>query len=207
MHVIFLFGVIVTGYHDPHTTQQIICNISPTPNQNMSTFRIYEDVAKKPKRLKKVATNPSVVKSGVKFTNSVRRIENLTQGSKQRPTVYAGNSAELRTEKTDVRSLMENVFENFLLQIDELSCVIKTEPRSHPAKYEPSSKSYIEICERLRLEIMIAMDKLEILSIPRSRDEGNEQSCQLLHKMNHLKNLLTQLRWQYHNAIKNSGPI
>ncbi|CAH1643399.1 unnamed protein product [Spodoptera littoralis] len=122
-----------------------------------------------------------------------------SDSSKKRHSSPSGSiSTDLHNRNLDKRLL--KTFENFILQLDELLLTLKAEEHLKSDGYIPEFTSYQDICEKLRLEVLIAIDKLQLISF--SGSVYNENNMEFLNKMNTLKFQLSDIRGQYHNAIK-----
>ena len=126
-----------------------------------------------------------------------------------KPTSYTSptRSLKLRSKSggTDnkncsVQKELVNTFQGFVHQMDELFLVLKAKERLTSDGYSPEYTHYHDICDKLRQEMLIAIDKLEITSA--MTKTYNEKSMEFLHKMNNLTYQLTDIRSQYHRAIK-----
>lgn len=95
---------------------------------------------------------------------------------------------------------LANTFVEFIRQLDELLSSLRTEEHMNSSEYMPEYTSYQDICEKLRLEVLIAIDKLELTTF--TVEGYNENNIEFLNKMNNLKYQLSEIRCQYHNAIK-----
>lgn len=122
-----------------------------------------------------------------------------SDSSKKRFSSPSGSiSTDLHNLNLDKKLL--KTFENFVLQLDELSLTLKAEEHLKSDGYIPEFTSYQDICEKLRLEVLIAIDKIKLISF--SGSIYNEHNMEFLNKMNSLKFQLSDIRGQYHNAIK-----
>lgn len=98
--------------------------------------------------------------------------------------------------------MTEIAFESFLHQIDWILSKLQIKEYTM-YNFTNSIPKYQDICHKLRIEILLAIDKLNLLTIPNlkyTKEEG-----ELLHNLNNLKSQLTDLRKQYHSLIKNFG--
>lgn len=148
-----------------------------------------------------------VIKSRILFTQHSQFNENTKISSSHNLVVpyIEGNQNKGLKDSLEEEKLQEwhkqmiKTFENFLHQLDELFMNLRTEKRLKTLYCMPAVNSYKDICEKLRLEILIAIDKLEL-----TNTKGNliEKNMEFLHKMNVLKLQLSQIRWQYHQAIQ-----
>lgn len=99
--------------------------------------------------------------------------------------------------------MTEITFESFLYQIDGILSKLQIKEYSM-LNFSSSIPRYQDICQKLRIEILLALDKLNLLAMPNfkyTKEEG-----ELLHNLNNLKGQLSNLRGQYHSLIKNFGP-
>lgn len=111
---------------------------------------------------------------------------------------------EINTSKNknyDLHTRLVNTFQGFVLQMDELSLCLKAEERITSNGYSPEFTNYHDICDKLRQEMLIAIDKLKITSS--MTNNYNDKNVEFLHKMNSLTYQLADIRCQYHRAIKN----
>lgn len=92
-------------------------------------------------------------------------------------------------------------FESFLHQVDWI--LEKLEIQDYTSDSD-STPRYQDICQKLRVEILLALNKLNLLSMPNTVYSKDER--ELMHNLSNLKGQLSDLRGQYHNLIKNFGP-
>lgn len=98
--------------------------------------------------------------------------------------------------------MTEITFESFLHQIDWILSKLQIKEYTM-LNFSNSIPRYEDVCQKLRIEILLAIDKLNLLAIPNfkyTKEEG-----ELLHNLNNLKGQLSVLRRQYHSLIKNFG--
>lgn len=112
-----------------------------------------------------------------------------------------GDNSSAENKNPNLHKRLLTTFQGFINQLDELSLTLKAEERLSSNGYIPEFTSYQEICEKLRLEVLIAIDKLEISAFPGV--SYYKTNMEFIHKMNNLKFQLTDIASQYHNAIKN----
>lgn len=110
------------------------------------------------------------------------------------------NNGIVANQNFDLHKKLLTTFEGFIQQLDELFQSLRAEERSRSNGYIPEFTSYQDICEKLRLEVLIAIDKLKLSSSKGA--SYNESNIEFLRKMNNLKYQLSDIRSQYHNAIK-----
>lgn len=117
-------------------------------------------------------------------------------------THESGKCNSLSTEIYDfnLHKRLLNTFEGFIHQLDEIFLNLRAEENLNSDEYIPEFTSYHDICDKLRLEVLIAIDKLQLTSLTGA--SYNENNIEFLHKMNNLKYQLSDIRSQYHNAIK-----
>lgn len=161
-------------------------------------------VPKRPQKVTRAVATP-IIKSTILFTQRSKYNENAKVSSSQNMVVpfVEGNSCRQGTKNDekllDWHTLMLQTFDKFLLQLDELFMNLRTEKRFKNLHCLPILNSYKDICEKLRLEILIAIDKLELTN---AKANKKERDVEFLDKMSVLKTQLSQIRWQYHQAIQ-----
>lgn len=99
--------------------------------------------------------------------------------------------------------MTEITLESFLHQIDWILSKLQIKEYTL-LNFSNSIPRYQDICQKLRIEILLAIDKLNLLAMPNfkyTKEEG-----ELLYNLNNLKGQLSHLRGQYHSLIKNFGP-
>lgn len=98
--------------------------------------------------------------------------------------------------------MTEIAFDSFLHQIDWILSKLQVKEYAM-LSFSNSIPRYQDICQKLRIEILLAKDKLNLLTIPHFKTTQEEE--ELLHNLSNLKSQLTDLRKQYHSLIKNFG--
>lgn len=93
-------------------------------------------------------------------------------------------------------------FESFLHQIDWILSKLQIKEYTM-LNFSNSIPRYEDVCQKLRIEILLAIDKLNLLTIPNF--EYTKEEGELLHNLSNLKGQLSDLRRQYHSLIKNFG--
>lgn len=96
--------------------------------------------------------------------------------------------------------MTEATFERFLYQIDWILEKLQIKECTSDSDSTPR---YEDICQKLRAEILLALDKLNLLAMPNTI--YTKEEVELLHNLNNLKGQLSDLRGQYHSLIKNFG--
>lgn len=122
---------------------------------------------------------------------------NSTHSRRKSANCYNKTNAN---KKFMLHNKLLNTFQGFIHQLDELFLSLKAEERFNSNGYIPEFTSYQDICDKLRLEVLIAIDKLAMTTFTGA--SYNEKNMEFLHKMNNLIYQLTDISCQYHNAIK-----
>lgn len=160
--------------------------------------------------LKNTTTRGGSVNHTISFSGNQKRarknvlITNIPTGTGD---VGSSNNAPV-TADNDVglpvwHRTTEIAFESFLHQIDWIISKLQGKENTM-LNFNNSISKYQDICQKLRVEILLALDKLNLLTMPNfkyTKEEG-----ELLHNLNNLKGQLSDLKGQYHSLIKNFGP-
>lgn len=160
--------------------------------------------------LKNESTRGGNVKHNIPFNANQNRVKkNVLITKVQSGTGDVGSSDNAPVTADDDVDLpvwhrtTEMTFESFLHQIDWILSKLQIKGYT-TLNCSNSISKYQDICQKLRVEILLALDKLHLLAMPNfkyTKEEG-----ELLHNLNNLKGQLSNLKGQYHSLIKNFGP-
>lgn len=176
----------------------------------MSHYIVSEYEHTKSRKVKKVLNQsiprvPNFIRSKVSLLNNAKTVEHAKENINMRLLPYPKRSTAEEADQNvpSWHNFLSLTFESFLLKLDEIFTELAKEELYKASESSPVISCYKNVCERLRLEILIAIDKLELVSS--SKNNCSERETEFLQKMGELKILLSNVRLQYHKAVKEFG--